>query len=180
MKPAERLDEAAARELHPPAGDPLPHDPRDDQDAHAHGLDALELARIGFVAVVVVVTWLHPWRPLPSFDAVAWGAAIIGAYPIFKEAPSALFAGRMTMELSMTIALVAALAIGEAFTALVIVLFVLVAEVLEHLTVGERPQGDTRPHGFPAPQRLGAPATTEPRSWPSGRYGRATSTRAAS
>ncbi len=35
----------------------------------------------------------------------------------------------------MTIALVAALAIREAFTALVIVLFVLVAEVLEHMTV---------------------------------------------
>jgi Cd2+/Zn2+-exporting ATPase/Cu+-exporting ATPase len=41
----------------------------------------------------------------------------------------------MTMELSMAIALAAALTIGEAFTALVIVLFVLVAEVLEHLTV---------------------------------------------
>jgi cation transport ATPase len=44
-------------------------------------------------------------------------------------------ARRMTMELSMTIALVAAVAIGEFFTALVIVLFVLVAEVLEGLTV---------------------------------------------
>src|SRR5205085_4840900 len=43
----------------------------------------------------------------------------------------------MTMELSMTIALTAALAIGEFFTALVIVLFVLVAEVLEGLTVGQ-------------------------------------------
>ncbi len=35
----------------------------------------------------------------------------------------------------MTIAILAALVIGEAFTACVIVLFVLVAEVLEHLTV---------------------------------------------
>jgi Cd2+/Zn2+-exporting ATPase/Cu+-exporting ATPase len=43
---------------------------------------------------------------------------------------------RMTMELSMTIALVAALAIGEFFTALMITTFVLVAEVLEGLTVG--------------------------------------------
>src|SRR5205823_11410033 len=42
----------------------------------------------------------------------------------------------MTMELSMTIALAAALAIGEVFTALVIVFFVLIAEVLEELTVG--------------------------------------------
>ena len=36
----------------------------------------------------------------------------------------------------MTIALVAALSIRESFTAVVIVLFVLVAEVLEHMTVG--------------------------------------------
>ena len=41
----------------------------------------------------------------------------------------------MTMELSMTIAIVAALAIREIFTALVITLFVLVAEILEGLTV---------------------------------------------
>ena len=42
----------------------------------------------------------------------------------------------MTMELSMTVALLAALAIGEFFTALVITAFVLAAEVLEGLTVG--------------------------------------------
>jgi P-type Cu+ transporter len=42
----------------------------------------------------------------------------------------------MTMELSMAIAIVAALAIREVFTALVITLFVLVAEILEGLTVG--------------------------------------------
>jgi P-type Cu+ transporter len=41
----------------------------------------------------------------------------------------------MTMELSMTIAIVAAAPIGEFFTALVIALFVLIAEVLEGLTV---------------------------------------------
>jgi cation transport ATPase len=43
----------------------------------------------------------------------------------------------MTMELSMTIAIVAAAAIGQFFTALLVTLFVLVAEVLdlEGLTV---------------------------------------------
>ncbi|EQD49316.1 hypothetical protein B1A_13734, partial [mine drainage metagenome] len=39
------------------------------------------------------------------------------------------------MELSMTIAIVAAAAITQFFTALVITLFVLVAEVLEDMTV---------------------------------------------
>ncbi|MGA8311773.1 MAG: cation-translocating P-type ATPase, partial [Terriglobales bacterium] len=56
-------------------------------------------------------------------------------YPILKEAAENVMERRMTMELSMTIAILAALAIGQFFTALVIVLFVLIAEVLEGLTV---------------------------------------------
>jgi heavy metal translocating P-type ATPase len=63
-------------------------------------------------------------------------AALIGGYPIFKEAFENIVERKMTMELSMTIALLAALAIGEFFTALVITAFVLAAEVLEGLTVG--------------------------------------------
>jgi len=41
----------------------------------------------------------------------------------------------MTMELSMALAIVAALVLGELTTVLLILLFVLVAEVLEHLTI---------------------------------------------
>jgi heavy metal translocating P-type ATPase len=63
-------------------------------------------------------------------------AALIGGYPIFKEAFENIVERKMTMELSMTIALLSALAIGEFFTALVITAFVLAAEVLEGLTVG--------------------------------------------
>ena len=42
----------------------------------------------------------------------------------------------MTTELPVTIALVSALAFQEVFTAMVIVFFVLIAEVLEGLTIG--------------------------------------------
>ncbi|HXK08771.1 MAG TPA: cation-translocating P-type ATPase [Vicinamibacteria bacterium] len=70
-----------------------------------------------------------------GFDAIALAGTLVGGYPILREALKNLLERRMTMELSMTIALVAATAIGEFFTALVIVLFVLVAEVLEGLTV---------------------------------------------
>ena len=62
-------------------------------------------------------------------------ATLIGGYPIFKEAFENIVERRMTMELSMTIALASALAIGEFFTALVITAFVLAAEILEGLTV---------------------------------------------
>ncbi len=79
--------------------------------------------------------WLSAWPQIAHLDAIAAAATLVGGYPIFKEALGALSRRRMTMELSMTLALVAALAIGQAFTALVITLFVLIAEVLEDLTV---------------------------------------------
>ena len=104
-------------------------------DSREQRIDKLEILRIGLVAAAVLVTWLQLWRPVARFDLVALVATLLGGYPVFKEALSNLFARRMTMELSMTIAIVAALTIGEAFTALVIVLFVLIAELLEHMTV---------------------------------------------
>ena len=52
-----------------------------------------------------------------------------------REAVENLLERRMTMELSMTIALVAALVTGEVFVALVIAAFVLAAEVLEKMAV---------------------------------------------
>ena len=64
------------------------------------------------------------------------GPRLSAGWPILKEAFENVLERRMTMELSMTIAIVAAAAIGQFFTALIITLFVLVAEVLEGLTVG--------------------------------------------
>jgi hypothetical protein len=45
---------------------------------------------------------------------------VIGGFPIYKEAWENFIKRRMTMELSMTIALLSALAIGQIFTAIVI------------------------------------------------------------
>jgi heavy metal translocating P-type ATPase len=119
-----------ARPAVPARDEPTPHDA--DQVTPA----PTDLVRIGLVALAVVTSWLHPWRPFAEVDVLALLATLVGGYPIFREATVSLLERRMTMELSMTIALVAALAIGESFTALVIVLFVLIAELLEHLTVG--------------------------------------------
>jgi heavy metal translocating P-type ATPase len=112
-----------------------PKGPLNEEGGHDLHVDRGDLVRIGLVAWAVLVSWLFPWQPFMRTDAVALSATLVGGYPIFKEAFGALRKRQMTMELSMTIALVAALAIREAFTALVIVLFVLIAEVLEHLTV---------------------------------------------
>ena len=103
---------------------------------HAHALDWIEGGRIALVALAAAAVWFQIWEPVSAVSVIGILGLLIGGWPILKEAMENLFERRMTMELSMTIAIVAAAAIGEFFTALVITLFVLVAEVLEGLTVG--------------------------------------------
>lgn len=101
-----------------------------------HHFEWIEYARVALVAIAAAVAWTRAVPQFHGFDFISLAAAMIGGYPVFEEAISNLLARRMTMELSMTIALVSALAIRECFTALIILLFVLVAEMLEELTVG--------------------------------------------
>src|SRR6266446_6722918 len=106
-----------------------------EQDREHEGIARTDFVRIGLVGLAVVFCWLRIWEPFPRLDIVGLAAVLAGGYPIYREALADIFSRRMTMELSMTIALAAALAIGEVFTALVIVFFVLIAEALEELTV---------------------------------------------
>jgi heavy metal translocating P-type ATPase len=102
-------------------------------EQHLKWTDAV---RIAFVAIACVAVWFRVWEPFPRVSVVGLTAALIGMFPILEEAFEAILERRMTMELSMAIAIGAALAIGQFFTALVIILFVLIAEVLEGMTVG--------------------------------------------
>jgi Cd2+/Zn2+-exporting ATPase/Cu+-exporting ATPase len=112
------------------------HDEHGHDHEHDHGQAWREWARVGFVAVMLVLVWLQVVPRVKGMDILALIGVLIGGYPIFKEAISDLLQRRMTMELSMTIALVAASAVGEFFTALLITVFVLIAEILEGMTVG--------------------------------------------
>src|SRR6202035_4411112 len=103
---------------------------------HEQGFEVAEVLRVLFVALAAAAVWFHLWEPFHKVSVLGLAATLIGGYPIFKEAFENIVERRMTMELSMTIALASALAIGEFFTALVITGFVLAAEVLEGLTVG--------------------------------------------
>ena len=111
------------------------HDDHDDQHDGEHVFAWPESARIAFVALAAAAVWFRVWEPLASVNVIGVLGVLVGGWPIFKEAAENIVARRMTMELSMSIAIVAAAAIGEFFTALVITLFVLVAEVLEGMTV---------------------------------------------
>src|ERR1700739_3537206 len=101
-----------------------------------HGrIERADLLRIAVVLAAVVLVRVRVWEPFAHFSLIGWTAMIVGGFPIFKEAAENIVTRGMTMELSMSIAIVAALAIGEAVTALIILLFVQVAEILEGLTV---------------------------------------------
>ena len=103
---------------------------------HEHPLAWQEIARVLFVAFAAVATSFVARSTNPYIIAIGVICTVVGGFPIFHEAYENITQRRMTMELSMAIAIVAALAIREIFTALVITLFVLVAEILEGLTVG--------------------------------------------
>ncbi|HTP80170.1 MAG TPA: cation-translocating P-type ATPase [Bacteroidota bacterium] len=94
-----------------------------------------ELFRLAAMALALVVSRSAVLTPFLPFDVVALAATLLGGFPMFREAYEAVRERRMTMELSMTIAVVATLVIGQFFTGLVITFFVIFAELLEHLTV---------------------------------------------
>ena len=100
-----------------------------------HVLSPVEAMRIIFVALATAAVSFHVWEPLTSVSLIGVLSVLIGGWPIFKEAAGNAAARRMTMELSMSIAIVAATCISQYFTALIITLFVLIAEVLEGMTV---------------------------------------------
>src|SRR5580658_9403407 len=107
-----------------------------DADAeHDHTFEWQEMLRIALVAVAAAAVWWRLWEPFRAISVIGVAGLLVGGWPIFKEALENLVAKRMTMELSMSIAIIAAAAISEFFTALVITLFVLIAEVLEGMTV---------------------------------------------
>ena len=100
-------------------------------------IDRTDLARtLSVAACAVAVGVAHVlgasrWVLAP----VSVVALVAGCWPILVEAWEDVKARRMSMELSMLIAIAAAAAIGEWTTALVITTFVLAAEILEDLSM---------------------------------------------
>ena len=111
------------------------HVPHHEDIHHDRAFEPLALLRIGAGVIGAVILW---FGIKPDVIPPAWiglGCLAFAGWPIFQEAVENLMMRRMTMELSMSIAIIAAAAIAEYFTALVVSLFVLVAEELEHITL---------------------------------------------
>src|ERR1039457_3334371 len=112
------------------------HTHYEDDHGNEHALRWWDISLVLLVAAAAGAMWFLRGSSNPYIPAIGVICTVVGGFPIFYEAYENIVQRRMTMELSMAIAIVAALAIREIFTALVITLFVLVAEILEGLTVG--------------------------------------------
>jgi heavy metal translocating P-type ATPase len=132
MKPIDAEKHALDIEEHGSSG----HTDHEEDHDHEHAVSWREINRVLFVAAAAGAIWFLGGATNPYITAIGVICTFVGGFPIFHEAWENIVQRCMTMELSMTIAIVAALAIREVFTALVITLFVLVAEILEGLTVG--------------------------------------------
>ncbi|MBK8082431.1 MAG: cation-translocating P-type ATPase [Devosia sp.] len=119
------------------------HD-RDHDHDHDHGFGPVELFRIALTGLCALAVWLQwPDHSYVSFaDQLYFNFSwyglvglVVGGWPLFAEAFDSLRRRRMTMELSMGIAVVAAAYTGYFFVALIVTFFVLIAEALEGLTL---------------------------------------------
>ena len=123
LKKAEAVRHVDEAEKHPSSD----HADHEDGHEHEHVLNWREINRVLFVAAAAGAIWFLGGARNPYITGIGVICTIVGGFPIFHEAYENIVQRRMTMELSMAIAIVAALAIREIFTALVITLFVLVA-----------------------------------------------------
>ncbi len=106
-----------------------------DHSTHSH--QRQDIIRISAVAIALLLSWFKAWQPVAGVDLIAIAATLIGGFPMFKEAFENIRERRMTMELSMSIAVIATLCIQQYFTGLIITFFVLIAEFLEHMLVSQ-------------------------------------------
>jgi heavy metal translocating P-type ATPase len=132
LRPPAATNDANSATATGAAGDDV-HDEHE-HDPH-YAFEWPEALRIALVALAAAAVWFRIWEPFLHISVVGVVGLVIGGWPILREAAENILARRMTMEVSMSIAIIAAAAIGEFFTALVITLFVLIAEVLEGMTV---------------------------------------------
>jgi heavy metal translocating P-type ATPase len=96
----------------------------------------LEIVRLAVMATIIVaVAWLHLLQPAWLGNIVVVIAVLAGGYPIFKESLVALRKGRVNMELSMVIGIIASLALSQFLAAIVITFFALLSEFIEGFIV---------------------------------------------
>lgn len=103
------------------------------EDSENKRLEVIRL--IAMALVVILIAWLHVLPSQWISNTIIVVAVIVGGYPIFKESFSALKKGRINMELSMVIAIIASLLLFQFLPAIVITFFALLSEFIEEFIV---------------------------------------------
>ncbi|OYY06896.1 MAG: hypothetical protein B7Y70_15900, partial [Rhizobiales bacterium 35-68-8] len=86
--------------------------PSTSESVHDHQpFDRMAVLRIAVALLGAACVWFKVYEPVAAVSLVGVAALVFAAWPIFAEAARNLLARRMTMELSMAIAILAAAAI---------------------------------------------------------------------
>jgi len=91
--------------------------------------------RLSLMGVAALFSYLGFWRSFSPIDFVAIGATLVGGYPVFVETFHSLRHRSINMEVSMTVAIVASLLVGQFTAAVVVTFFVLLSEFIEAYAV---------------------------------------------
>ena len=78
----------------PESADPEHEKPESEAE---HTFERIELVRIAGVAIAAIAVWFRVWEPFAHISVIGVAAALIGGYPIFKEAFENIVERKMTM-----------------------------------------------------------------------------------
>ncbi len=87
------------------------------------------------MGLAALFSYLGLWRSFSPIDFVAIGATLVGGYPVFVETFHSLRHRSINMEVSMTVAIIASLLVGQFTAAVVVTFFVLLSEFIEAYAV---------------------------------------------
>jgi heavy metal translocating P-type ATPase len=92
------------------------------------------LVLVGFIATLCGIA-TYEFHILFPFDFIAIATVLLGGYPVFKETILSLRRGRITMEVSMAVAIVASLLLRQFAVSVLVTFFVLLSEYIEKYAV---------------------------------------------
>jgi heavy metal translocating P-type ATPase len=107
---------------------------RSEEQRESKAVEITRLVIVGFVAAISGIT-TYELHILFPFDYIAISAVVLGGYPVFKETILSLRHGRINMEVSMAVAMVASLLLSQFAVSVLITFFVLLSEYIEGYAV---------------------------------------------
>ena len=105
-------------------------------EEHEKKNEKIEILRLAGIAMVMIfVAWLHILQPKWLENIIIVSVVIVCGYPLYRESLSSLKKGRVNMELSMVIAIIASLILLQFLPAIAITFFALLSEFVEGFIV---------------------------------------------